>query len=69
MGKTLSLVAKLCLIGGLLTSTAWPQSGAEWTIDTIAGRGVGDNFPAVEAQIHTPHGVAVGRRRQPLHRR
>ena len=31
----------------------------EWTIDTIAGRGVGDNGPAVRAHLYYPNGVAV----------
>ena len=30
-----------------------------WTIDTIAGGGVGDNGPAVAAQLHYPGSVAV----------
>ena len=59
MGKPLSLVANLCLIANLLAAPAWPQSGAELTIDTIAGRGVGDNGPAVEALLNGPNGVAV----------
>ncbi len=59
MGKTLSLVANLCLIANLLAATAWPKTEGEWIISTVAGRGVGDNGPAVEAQIQAPHGVAV----------
>ena len=62
MGKTLSLVAKLCLICNFLAPAAWPQTGAEWMIDTIAGGlSIGDNGPAVQAQLAYPTGVAVDR--------
>ena len=60
MRKTLSLAAKLCLIGNLLAAAAWPQTGGEWMIDTIAGGlGIGDNGPAVQAQLAYPTGVVV----------
>ncbi len=49
--------------GMLLAVKAWAQTGAEWTIDTIAGTGKRgyseDNGPAVSAQLTFPDGVAV----------
>ena len=59
MRQPLSLVAELCLSGMILTAPAWPQTGGEWMIDTIAGRGFGDNVPAFEADLRGPAGMAV----------
>ncbi len=36
-----------------------PPTGTDWIIDTIAGHGVGDGGPAVQAQLAFPVGIAV----------
>ena len=59
MRQPFPVLGKLCLIGMLLAARAWPQTGAEWIIDTIAGRGVGDNGPAITADLEFPVDVAV----------
>ena len=59
MRQPLLLVAALCLIGTLLTAPAWPQTGAEWRIDTLAGGLIGDGRLAVQAQLERPANVAV----------
>ncbi len=59
MPQPLSFLVKLCMSGTLLAGAAWPQSRAEWIIDTIAGRGVGDGSPAVQAPLARPEGVVV----------
>ena len=59
MRQLLSFPVKFCLTGTFLAATAWPQTGAEWTIDTIAGRGVGNNDPGVQTQLAYPYDVAV----------
>ena len=59
MRQLLSFLVKFCLTGTFLAATAWPQTGAEWTIDTIAGRGVGNIGPGVQAQLAYPFDVAV----------
>ena len=60
MKRAISYLVKLCLSGTLLAATVWPQAGADYTIDTIAGGGdVRDGVPAVEAQLFRPEGVAV----------
>ncbi len=59
MRQLLSLWVKFCLSGTFLAATAWPQAGAEWIIDTIAGRGVGNNEPGAQTQLAFPHGLAV----------
>ena len=41
------------------TTPEGPVTGTQWRIDTIAGGGLGDNGPAVEARLHRPEGVAV----------
>ncbi len=41
------------------TTQAGEGTGAEWIIETIAGGGIGDNGPAVEAVLNEPHDVAV----------
>ena len=42
-------------------ATTFPEmtSGVLWRIDTIAGSGVGDDGPAVDARLYRPEGVAV----------
>ena len=59
MRKSLSFVVKICLMGSLLTAPAWPQTGTEWRIDTLAGGLIGDGNPAVQAQLDQPVDVAV----------
>ena len=41
------------------TTLSGPLTRAYWKIDTIAGGGVGDNGPAVAAQLHYPGSVAL----------
>ena len=41
------------------TTPDGPQTGAFWTIDTIAGGGLGDNDLAIEAQLSGPTSVAM----------
>ena len=54
---------KLTLCTVLLAAATGAQSSPDWTIDTLAGhdgvRDIGDNAPATEALLHSPHGVAV----------
>ena len=59
MRQLLSLLVKFCLSATFLAATAWPQAGAEWIIDTIAGRGVGNIDPGAQTPLAFPHGVAV----------
>ncbi|MDE2965547.1 MAG: serine/threonine protein kinase, partial [Acidobacteriota bacterium] len=59
MRRHVSLVIRLCLSGMLLAASAWPQSGGEWIVDTIAGGELGDDSPAVQAQLNSPAGVAA----------
>jgi len=41
------------------TTLSGTLTRAYWTIHTIAGGGVGDNGPAVEAQLHSPGNLAM----------
>ena len=45
----------------LATTQPDQQTGTEWRIDTIAGGGIGDGGPAVQALLDSPYGVAVDR--------
>ncbi len=58
MRQPISFLVKLC-VSGMLLAAAWPQTGGEWTIDTVAGGGTGDNGPATSAQLAGPYGAAV----------
>ena len=59
MRESLSFLAGLSISSTLL-AVAWAQTGAEWTIDTIAGGGsVRDGGPAIKAQLFRPEGVAL----------
>ena len=53
-------LVRLCISGMLLAAIAWAQTGDDWRIDTFAGLPeLGDNGPAVEAQLGSPRGAAV----------
>ena len=41
------------------TTLEGPVTGDQWRIDTIAGGGLGDNGPAVEARLRTPRAIAL----------
>ena len=60
MRQPVPVLVKLCLIGVLLTATAWAQAGSDYTIDTINGiRRVGDGGVASSADLQFPSDVAV----------
>ena len=60
MRQLVPVLVKLCLIGVLLTATAWAQAGSDYTIDTINGiRRVGDGGVASSADLQFPSDVAV----------
>ena len=60
----MSRSAVSCMLGFLLALTNFSVSGAEWTIQTIAGIGKkgfsGDGGPATEAELDNPFGVIRG---------
>ena len=41
------------------TTLEGPGAGAQWRIYTIAGSGLGDDGPAVEARLRSPRGIAL----------
>ena len=55
----IAVLATLVFTWGLVARAARPASADELTISTVAGRGIGDGGPAVDALMPKPTGIAT----------